>query len=161
MAKVEIKQKQYENILNYSKHQVDSIYPEEIADPEQYREGATKIISVNIYERNLQARAKCLEYHGYSCMVCSFDFEQKYGKIGREFIHVHHLQQLADIGKEYQLDPVHDLRPVCPNCHAMIHRRRPPYSIEELRNILEIQLTSTSSRPQKSPLVPRSAFCAG
>ena len=36
-------------------------------------------------------------------------------------IHVHHLKSLAEIGHSYQVDPIKDLMPVCPNCHAVIH----------------------------------------
>jgi 5-methylcytosine-specific restriction protein A len=36
------------------------------------------------------------------------------------------------MGNNYIVDPVKDLEPVCPNCHAMLHRKDPPYSIEEL-----------------------------
>jgi predicted HNH restriction endonuclease len=32
---------------------------------------------------------------------------------------------------KYVVDPVNDLKPVCPNCRAMIHRRTPPYSLED------------------------------
>jgi hypothetical protein len=31
------------------------------------------------------------------------------------FLHVHHLRELAALGKEYEVDPITDLRPVCPN----------------------------------------------
>jgi|ERR1700734_3962751 len=48
------------------------------------------------------------------------------------FIHVHHLRQLSDIRKEYLVDPIKDLRPVCPNCHAVLHLRNPAYSIEDV-----------------------------
>jgi hypothetical protein len=34
------------------------------------------------------------------------------------------------------IDPVEDLRTVCPNCHTMIHRRNPSYSIEELKRVV-------------------------
>jgi 5-methylcytosine-specific restriction enzyme A len=112
------------------------VLPEEVENPESYVEGATKAISVNIYERNPQARKACLLAYGHRCSVCDFSFEALYGEIGRGFIHVHHLKQLADIGSEYQLNPLTDLRPVCPNCHAMLHRRRPSYSIEELVELL-------------------------
>lgn len=105
---------------------------EEVDSPESYIEGATKTISVNVYERNPQARNACLAAYGHSCSVCGFDFEKAFGEIGKGYIHVHHLRQLADIGTEYELNPVTDLRPVCPNCHAMLHRRRPAYTIEEL-----------------------------
>jgi 5-methylcytosine-specific restriction protein A len=67
--------------------------------------------------------------------VCDFNFEAKYGEIGSGFIHVHHLTPLANIGKEYEVDSIRDLRPVCPNCHAMLHKKYPPYSIEELKSI--------------------------
>ena len=60
-----------------------------------------------------------------------------YGKIGEGFIHVHHLLELSVIKKEYKVDPINDLRPVCPNCHAMLHRKKPAYSIEELRNVIQ------------------------
>ncbi|MFC7514073.1 HNH endonuclease [Herbaspirillum sp. GCM10030257] len=110
---------------------------DEVEDPTTYFEGATKTISVNVYERNPNARKACIKKYGCKCTVCGFDFEKKYGAIGEGFIHVHHLKQLADIGTEYELDPEVDLRPVCPNCHAMLHRRRPSFSIEELRSILK------------------------
>lgn len=51
------------------------------------------------------------------------------------FIHVHHINQISDIGKEYEVDPIKDLIPVCPNCHAMIHSKRPAFTIEEIKEI--------------------------
>ncbi len=116
----------------------EMIIPEEISEKEVYFEGAIKKISVNIYERNNKARQKCIEHYGINCYVCGFDFEQKYGKIGKHFIHVHHLKQLADIREGYQINPIEDLRPVCPNCHAMLHRKNPPYSIDELKEKLRL-----------------------
>jgi 5-methylcytosine-specific restriction protein A len=65
-------------------------------------------------------------------MICGFSFEQHFGDIGKGFIHVHHLRPLGNIGENYEVDPVTDLIPVCPNCHAMIHRKNPPYSPQEL-----------------------------
>lgn len=109
--------------------------PEEIISPERYFEGATKTIHVNVYERNQKARTACIDTHGCACVVCGFDFEVEYGEIGKKFIHVHHLIQLASVNKEYEINPEEDLRPVCPNCHAMLHRRTPAYSIDELRGI--------------------------
>jgi hypothetical protein len=46
-------------------------------------------------------------------------------------------QYLSQAGKSYVVDPVNDLRPVCPNCHAMLHKRVPQYTIDELREIIE------------------------
>lgn len=98
-------------------------------------EGGRSRVEVNRYERNPKARRKCLDHYGSSCSVCEMDFEAEYGEIGTGFIHVHHLLELSSIGTEYEVDPIADLRPVCPNCHAMLHTRRPAYSIEELRKI--------------------------
>jgi hypothetical protein len=98
--------------------------PEEIRFSETVVEGAKKVIVVNAYERDGKARDSCIEAWGSNCVVCDFDFEKLYGAIGKGFIHVHHLVPLATIGKEYTLDPKKDLRPVCPNCHAMLHRKK-------------------------------------
>jgi 5-methylcytosine-specific restriction protein A len=64
------------------------------------------------------------------------NFEKFYGVVGKGFIEVHHLIPLSDIKKEYELDPIKDLRPVCPNCHAMIHMRKPPYTPEEILSLI-------------------------
>ena len=65
------------------------------------------------------------------------NFEAIYGAIGRDFIHVHHLIPLSEVGDTYEVDPIEDLRPVCPNCHAMLHKRTPPYSISELSALMD------------------------
>lgn len=100
---------------------------------EHFLEGAPNQVTLTRYERNPYARQACLQHYGYGCVVCHFDFEKTYGSLGKEFIHVHHLTQVAHIGQEYTVDPVKDLRPVCPNCHAMLHRTKAGLSIEELR----------------------------
>ncbi|MCC5803802.1 DUF3427 domain-containing protein [Rossellomorea vietnamensis] len=112
--------------------------PEEITKPDKYVEGITKQITVNLYERNPVARKKCIDYYGLNCSICNFNFEDHYGKIGKDFIHVHHLVELSSIGKEYEVDPIKDLIPLCPNCHAMLHKRRPTYSIDELKKIIQL-----------------------
>lgn len=107
--------------------------PEEIPASTPHIEGKVRQILVNIYERSRSARTKCIAHHGKTCSVCSFDFARIYGEIGEGFIHVHHLKEVSSIGEEYQIDPVEDLRPVCPNCHAMLHASRPPLTIEALK----------------------------
>lgn len=110
---------------------------EEVIDPARYLEGATRQISVNSFERNPAARTACIDHHGLNCAVCGFNFAESYGEIGDGYIHVHHLRDLATIGEEYEVDPVEDLRPVCPNCHAMLHRTVPAMSIADLRAKLQ------------------------
>jgi hypothetical protein len=95
-------------------------------------EGAAMQVTVNAYERNAEARRRCIAHYGCKCLACGFDFEAVYGEIGIGFIHVHHLLPLSEVGDEYVVDPVQDLRPVCPNCHAMIHTARPPLRLEDI-----------------------------
>lgn len=105
---------------------------------EKYHEGHVINAKVNRYERSSIARMKCIEYHGAKCSVCGIDFGEKYGAIGEGFIHVHHLKPLYTIGQEYVVDYKTDLIPICPNCHAMIHRIKngDSLTVEEIRAIL-------------------------
>lgn len=112
-----------------------SILPENIQDISNlYLEGKRIQKLSYFYERNSEAREKCILHYGYSCQVCGIDFKQKYGEIGKNFIHVHHKKPLSEINQEYLIDPIIDLIPVCPNCHSMIHRTVPALKIEELKN---------------------------
>jgi len=116
----------------------DTLLPEEVdEDDGLVLEGARRSVVVNIYERDPNARRRCLNHWKPKCQVCRFDFGAIYGALGEGFIHVHHLQPLGELREEYQLDPIADLRPVCPNCHAMLHRQSPPLTIEQLQEILD------------------------
>lgn len=107
-----------------------------IEESEDLFEGAKKTVTINAFERNPKARSRCLENWGTKCIICGFDFEKIYGDIGKGFIHVHHLIPVAQIGKSYQIDPISDLRPVCPNCHSMIHMKNPPMTINEMKELI-------------------------
>ena len=104
----------------------------------EYYEGAVQQVLVNKYERNPLARRKCIEKFGYRCQVCGMNFAEVYGELGTGFIHVHHIDQISkQKGETYKIDPEKSLVPVCPNCHAMLHKGK--LSVEELREILEGQ----------------------
>jgi hypothetical protein len=109
---------------------------QELAPEVEYLEGTNSQIVVNAYERNRRAREACLRYYGRSCVACGFNFEANYGGATAGYIQVHHVIPIAQVGTEYRLNPIKDLRPVCPNCHAVIHRREPPFSIEEIKHML-------------------------
>jgi len=64
------------------------------------------------------------------------NLEDVYGDLAKNFIHVHHIVPLSSIGEGYQVDATQDLRPVCPNCHAMLHRSKEALSIDELKVLL-------------------------
>jgi predicted HNH restriction endonuclease len=102
------------------------------------REGAILEILRSVYVRDPNARRQCLAEHGTKCCICKFSFEETYRKVADGFIHVHHVRQLSNIGKEHKIDPIKHLRPVCPNCHAVIHLgpNKKPYTIEEMRSFL-------------------------
>ncbi len=134
------------------------LLPEEIAAATTpLVEGAICRVTVNAYERNPQARRRCIEAHGTSCAICSFSFGEAYGEVAGDYIHVHHLRPLSEIGGEYTVDPVEDLRPVCPNCHAVLHRRIPAFSIEEVRGFLagRVVRAIAPNRPLSGSVRPR------
>jgi|SRR5579871_694630 len=129
------------NLLFASAQQPRDInYPDELVIPSASRllEGAAKSVLINSYERNIVARQACIDHYGHRCTVCDLSFEEVYGILGKQFIHVHHLVEISSIGREYVVDPIKDLRPVCPNCHAMLHRRVPALTIAELKMILQL-----------------------
>lgn len=136
MHKTRLVFKKFTDILDiYS----DTHFPDEIPNTKEIFEGAKKQVTVNAYERNPKARQKCIEHYGSACSVCGFDFGGAYGERGKDFIHVHHIVQLSSIGEKYQVDPIKDLRPVCPNCHAMLHRN-PLFTIDQLKACLTSRL---------------------
>lgn len=110
--------------------------PTEQESQKTYSEGTPNQVSITKYERNPFARKACIDHYGFSCFVCDFNFETTYGPVGKGFIHVHHLMQVATVGETYSIDPVKDLRPVCPNCHSVIHKRKTPYSIDEVKGFM-------------------------
>lgn len=110
--------------------------PEEVNDADTLVEGATARVFVNAYERSSEARRRCLAHHGRSCCICGFDFGAKYGPAASGFIHVHHIVPLSTIRGRYEVDPLRDLRPVCANCHAVIHLGGGCRTIDEMKALL-------------------------
>jgi len=102
---------------------------------EPYIEGAVIQVLLNKYERDPLARKACIQHYGAVCSVCDTTLESLYGPAVTGLIHVHHIMPLASIGKSKTIDPVRDLRPVCPNCHAVIHSINPPRTIDQVRRM--------------------------
>lgn len=129
----------------YQKSVVDSApahpetMPDEILFPEDLREGSVRKIIVNAQERNRAARLKCIEEYGAACCICNLDFGKRYGPDADGFIHVHHLYPLSQIDGEHPINPINDLRPVCPNCHAVLHLGGLCRSIDEVKLLLHRQ----------------------
>lgn len=92
------------------------------------------------YERDPINRKRAIEFHGLSCKVCGFNFEEVYGERGKDFIEVHHIKPLSTLEKEIVVDPEQDLVPVCANCHRMIHRRKDNIlTVDELKALVTIR----------------------
>lgn len=115
---------------------------DDVATSSRLFEGSPTEVRLTHYERSQAARRACIDHWGLCCCVCGFDFEAVYGQIGAGYIHVHHIVPLAEIGERYEVDAVTDLRPVCPNCHAMLHRPETTLSIDELRGVVEAKAKS-------------------
>ena len=113
-----------------------SLLPGEIGRPASYVEGATRRVAVNAYERSRKAVLECKAKQGTACVACGMDFATRYGPEFAGFIHVHHLRPLSEVGGEYTVDPDTDLRPVCPNCHAVIHHGGRLRGIDEVRQLM-------------------------
>jgi 5-methylcytosine-specific restriction protein A len=132
-----------DNLLKYietyfsDNYQTD-FFPDTVKEDETEYEGAKKSVIVNKYERSSKVRENAVNYHGLNCKVCDLNFKKMYGEIGEDFIHIHHLIPIHEIGKDYKIDYKNDLIPVCPNCHSMLHRKlngKEP-TLEELKQMI-------------------------
>ncbi|MBF4993463.1 restriction endonuclease [Arthrobacter gandavensis] len=91
----------------------------------------------NRWENDADARRVCLAHHGPSCSACGFDPEAVFGPDGAGVLQVHHIVPPSLLQQTYALDPVTDLVPLCPTCHAVSHRGFPdPFTPAELRRLL-------------------------
>lgn len=116
-----------------------STYVAEEVDPADgpFPEGTLRRITVNAIERNGRARTACIQQQGTTCCICGFDFGKEFGPEAKGYIHVHHVRPLAEIEGPYEIDPQKDLRPVCPNCHAVLHLKGVHRAIEEVKSMRE------------------------
>jgi 5-methylcytosine-specific restriction protein A len=103
-----------------------------------FPEGASSQIFVNRYERDPRNRKAAIALHGKTCMACGFNFQEVYGELGNDFIVVHHLTPVSIMGEDYVVDPEKDLVTICANCHAMVHRKNPPLTLNELKRLLKL-----------------------
>ena len=114
------------------------VYPDETPDDSpEYREGKKKSVIVNTFERNPAARLLCINHYGAVCAICGFDFGKTYGLECEGMIHVHHLKMISEADREYVVDPINDLRPVCPNCHMVLHSKKEGYEIAEVQAMIK------------------------
>ena len=134
---------QEEKILIFAVTLIASVLPIELTafrhadEVLGYPEGAVSQVLVNRYERDPRNRKAAIALHGKICMACGFNFQEIYGELGDDYIVVHHLTPVSAMGEDYIVDPEKDLVTICANCHAMVHRRNPPLTINELKRLLD------------------------
>lgn len=105
-------------------------------DAEELIEGRETNIHASRFERSVEARKKCIAHYGTACQICGFDFGKVYGPAFTGRIEVHHIVPLSEIREDYVVDPIHDLIPVCSNCHTALHSKNDGiYTPEELKAI--------------------------
>ena len=92
------------------------------------------------YERVLKYREAAIKIHGTKCQICGFDFKNKYGYIGENYIEVHHKKPLFSLDEKLIPNPETDLVTICSNCHRMIHRKKNDIiTPEKLKKIIQEQ----------------------
>ena len=87
-------------------------------------EGKQVLVTHRLRERDaglvMRAKARFRRKHGrLFCQACKFDFEAKYGPLGKGFIEAHHVKPLKEGTRHSRPD---ELMMLCPNCHRMVHR---------------------------------------
>ncbi len=129
----------FHSYLKFCKHNEDLFNEnpneESISDFVSKTEGKKKVVISVQAERDQSLRKAALRYHKYTCKVCEFNFFDKYGKWGENFIEVHHIRPLSSITSGQVLTNFKtDLTVVCSNCHKMIHKKKGiTLTIEELK----------------------------
>jgi 5-methylcytosine-specific restriction protein A len=124
-------------------NEINSIENTSMNESKTILEGKKYDIILSTHERKPEAREQCINYFrekigNLYCIICKFDFEKTYGTIGKNYIHIHHINPLSSVDSEREVNPKKDLVPVCPNCHAMLHKKSPPFSVEDLKIIMKI-----------------------
>lgn len=105
-----------------------------------FSEGRAKLLQHILKERNplviRNAKEKFKEIHGkVYCEICGFDFFEKYGIIGENFIEGHHTIPLSELQENHKTK-IDEIALVCSNCHKMLHRKRPWLTRDELSNLI-------------------------
>lgn len=109
-------------------------------DDNAFIEGKKNLRLHVIRERNPQVIKKAIEEYKKKfgklvCEICSFNFEEKYGDIGKDFIEGHHTIPVSEL-EDGEKTKAEDIALVCSNCHKMLHRKRPWLKTSQLKELL-------------------------
>ena len=107
----------------------------------EFLEGEELVVTHRSHERNKEVvnAAKSMfkaNHHGrLFCEVCGFDFREKYGERGDDFIEAHHIKPIA-VRNKNEATKVEDIVLLCSNCHSIVHRIQPWLTIPQLKQII-------------------------
>lgn len=99
-----------------------------------------------IKQRSQKLRETARAYYagkmgGLRCTVCGFCFADHYPELGDGYIELHHEKPLYQYEEEdfeqFLPKAIENLKPLCANCHRMIHRRKEPLTVAELTALLK------------------------
>jgi len=124
------------DIGDYALSVMSTILPLERIETEGYEEGTLIEFMHRRHERNKKNREIAIKIHGNSCKICSFTTKEVFGK--DEIIQVHHILPVSKMNEGHVVDPEKELIPVCPTCHAFIHTRKPPYTMDEVISMRKV-----------------------
>jgi hypothetical protein len=96
----------------------------------EYREARRMQGEREAFARNPALIREAKATRGHRCEACDFDYRDTYGV---DYIECHHLNPLAESPGTSVTTTIADVRVLCPNCHRMVHRTRPPMGVEDLR----------------------------
>jgi len=109
------------------------------------REGDIRARKTSV--RNAQLRAKAKRHYGLKCYCCGFEFARFYGGVAKNLAIVHHLNQQFE-GE--RTSNVNDVWVVCANCHQVIHVRKEPIHVDDLKGQISERWTDWSDDGVKS-----------
>jgi hypothetical protein len=137
----EFRKNGHKKILNPFVDERDKIIDEIVEREKWFLEGGMTIKTHMAYERNRKAIEEAKndmlrENKKLFCKICGFSFEDKYGKLGRGIIDIHHIKPVSELINQTKIS-TSDLIPLCPNCHRIIHSQHPFLSIKDVRNSLK------------------------
>jgi hypothetical protein len=98
---------------------------------EGFLEGGRQIAVSTVRSDRLREAAK--QKQGLNCYCCGFNFEQFYGTIAHDKAIVHHRETFDGRTRKSTVD---DVRVVCANCHYVIHLKKPPIDVDELKSLI-------------------------
>jgi 5-methylcytosine-specific restriction enzyme A len=119
----------------------DAQHREEVVEDDDYEvdESAVKVVAHRRRERDQglvrRKRLQVLRRNGaLACEACSFDSQAEWGIAG--IIECHHLVPVSELepGRKTKLA---DTRLLCPNCHRLVHSRRPWLKWDELLSLVQ------------------------